>query len=120
MYPPEVIQALKEALKNIHWYKDDLRLFLNALDVPAHIVAKQGWHDPQEYKVIIAGKILDELIGPGDPLVELGHHHVGLITNFAKATIQRVHRCIRRDTLRLEVFLILGDLRFHLVAADLE
>ena len=69
MYPPEVIQSLKEALRNIYWYKDDLRLFLNALDLPAGVVAKQGWHDPQEYKVVIAGKILDELIALGEDSV---------------------------------------------------
>lgn len=71
MYPPEVIQALKEALRNIYWYKDDLRLFFLSCEVPNNIIVKQGWHDPQEYKVRIAGNVLDELISMGD--AGLGH-----------------------------------------------
>jgi len=62
MYPPEVIQALRDALRNIYWYKGELRLFFLACGLPVNMVAKQGWHDSQEYKVSIAGKILDELI----------------------------------------------------------
>ena len=66
MYPPEVIQALKEALRNIYWYKDDLRLFFLLCEVPNNIIMKQGWHDPQEYKVRIVGNILDDLISMGE------------------------------------------------------
>src|SRR5713101_6700661 len=66
MYPPEVVRALKDAVKSVYWYKDDLRLFLIAVDLPKGLVAKQGWHDPQEYKVRIVGKILDELIESGE------------------------------------------------------
>lgn len=66
MYPPEVVQALKDALRSIYWYKDDLRLFLLALDLPGNIVIRQGWHDEKEYKVRIVGKILDELVGKGE------------------------------------------------------
>ena len=66
MYPPEVIQALKEALRNIYWYKDDLRLFFLACELPDNMITKQGWHDSQEYKVRIAGKVLDELILMGE------------------------------------------------------
>ncbi len=66
MYPPEVIRALKDALKSIYWYKDDLRLFLSAVELPAGLVARQGWHDPQEYKVRIVGKVLDELVASGE------------------------------------------------------
>ncbi|MFZ0036546.1 MAG: hypothetical protein WAK91_03935 [Candidatus Acidiferrales bacterium] len=66
MYPPEAISALKDALKSIFWYKDDLRLFLNAAELPPGMVANQGWHDPQEYKVRIIGKILDGLMGMGE------------------------------------------------------
>jgi len=65
MYPVEVIQALKEALRSIYWYKDDLRLFLLALDLPGNLVIKQGWHDDKEYKVRIVSKILDELLAKG-------------------------------------------------------
>jgi len=66
MYPPEVIQALKEALRNIYWYKDDLRLFFLSCEVPNNIITKQGWHDPQEYKVRIVGNVLDDLISMGE------------------------------------------------------
>lgn len=66
MYPPEVIHALKEALRNAYWYKDDLRLFFSACELPDIIISKQGWHDPQEYKVRIIGKVIDELISMGD------------------------------------------------------
>ena len=66
MYPPEAIQALRDALKNIYWYKDDLRLFLAALDLPRGIVSKQGWYDSKEYKIHIISKILDELVGMSD------------------------------------------------------
>jgi hypothetical protein len=62
MYPPEVIHALKEALRHAYWYKDDLRLFFRACDLPDNIVSKQGWHDSQEYKVRIVGNVIDELI----------------------------------------------------------
>jgi hypothetical protein len=66
MYPPEVIRALKDALKSIYWHKDDLWLFLSAVELPAGLVARQGWHDPQEYKVRIVGKVLDELVASGE------------------------------------------------------
>ena len=66
VYPPEVIKALKDALKSIYWYKQDLRLFLNAVGLPNNIVSRQGWHDQQEYKVQIVGNILNELIASGD------------------------------------------------------
>lgn len=65
MYPPEVITALKDALQCVYWYKDDLRLFFQACELPPALIAKQGWHDPQEYKVRIAGRILDELVSMG-------------------------------------------------------
>jgi len=71
VYPPEVIQALKEVLRNIYWYKDDLRLFFLACELPNNIIIKQGWHDPQEYKVLIAGKVLNELVSMGE--AGLGH-----------------------------------------------
>jgi hypothetical protein len=81
MYPPEVITALKDALKNIYWYKDDLRLFLLALDLPAGLVAKQGWHDDREYKVRIAGKVLNEL-------VELGEDGLGPMRRLIRAVLE--------------------------------
>lgn len=69
MYPLEVLQALKEALRSIYWYKDDLRLFLLALDLPGDLVIKQGWHDEKEYKIRIVGKILDEIVGKGETAI---------------------------------------------------
>jgi hypothetical protein len=66
MYPPEVIQALKEALRNIYWYKGDLRLFFKACDIPDDIIVRQAWDDPKEYKIRIVGALLDELISMGE------------------------------------------------------
>jgi hypothetical protein len=66
MYPPDVLHGLKEALKSAYWYKNDLRLFLQACEVPPRILAKQGWHDQQDYKVKIAARVIDELVGAGD------------------------------------------------------
>ena len=54
--------TLQEALRHIYWYKNDLRRFLEALALPSDIVLRQAWHDDKEYKVVIAGKILDELV----------------------------------------------------------
>ncbi|MGH7380883.1 MAG: hypothetical protein ACREKR_01445 [Candidatus Methylomirabilales bacterium] len=65
MYPPEVVTALREALRCVYWYKDDLRLFFQACELPPALIAKQGWHDSQEYKVRIAGRVLDELVSMG-------------------------------------------------------
>ena len=66
MYPPEIIHALKDALKTAYWYKSDLRLFLQACEVPHGVIATQAWHDPQEYKVKIVSKVIDDLIAQGD------------------------------------------------------
>jgi hypothetical protein len=64
-YPPEVVQALKEALRHAYWYKSDLRLFLSSLDLPRGLATKQAWHDEKEYKVRIVSKVLDELVSMG-------------------------------------------------------
>lgn len=66
MYPPEFIAALKDTLKNIYWYKKDLRLFLLNLELPDRIVQKQLWDDKEEYKITIVDKILQHLIVSGD------------------------------------------------------
>lgn len=66
MYPPEVLHALKDALRSAYWYKNDLRLFLQACEVPPRILAKQAWHDPQEYKVKIVSRVIDDLVASGD------------------------------------------------------
>lgn len=65
MYPPEVISVLKQALAHVYWYKDDLRLFMRACDIPPNVIARQGWHDPQEYKIAVAGSVLSELVATG-------------------------------------------------------
>ena len=54
MYPPEVLDALKEALRSIYHFKRDLRTFFENCEIPAHIIQKQRWDDPDEYKVYIA------------------------------------------------------------------
>lgn len=61
-----MVTALKGALRGVYWYKDDLRLFFQTCELPPALIAKQGWHDPQEYKVRIAGRILDELVAMGE------------------------------------------------------
>jgi hypothetical protein len=66
MYPPEVINALKEALRNAYWYKRDLRQFMLAAAVPAEIVNNKGWDDDTRYKVSIVAQILEELLAMGD------------------------------------------------------
>src|SRR5947209_4470290 len=65
MYPPAVIQALKEALRNVYWFERDLRLFLLSSNLHRDIVNKQDWHDDPEYKIRIVSKILDELMQLG-------------------------------------------------------
>jgi hypothetical protein len=65
LFPPDVIQALREALRHIHWYKNDLRRFLLTLELPIGLVDKQPWHDPKEYKVRIAGNVIDSLLAMG-------------------------------------------------------
>src|SRR5712691_9900812 len=40
---PEAIQALKEALANIYWYKGDLRSFLTASIQDAAVLAPIDW-----------------------------------------------------------------------------
>jgi hypothetical protein len=62
MYPPQAVQALRDALKSVYYYKDDLRQFFLASEVPTSIVSKQAWDDPREYKVHIVRKVLDELL----------------------------------------------------------
>lgn len=80
MYPPELLHALKDALKSAYWYKNDLRLFLQACEVPPRILANQAWHDPQEYKVKIASRVIDELVAGGDA-------GIGVIRRMTKALL---------------------------------
>lgn len=67
MFPPEVIHALKDALKHAYWYKDDLRAFFLACDVPHKVITRQAWHDPQQYKIRIISAVVEELLISGDP-----------------------------------------------------
>lgn len=56
---PVAIQALKEALTQIYWYKSDLRSFLTqSLDDPA-ILARVDWHD---HKRNIVTRMVDLLV----------------------------------------------------------
>lgn len=61
MYPPEIIEALKDALRAIYWYKRQLRSFLENCRVPPEVVNKQRWDDPEEYKIRIIEKVVSEL-----------------------------------------------------------
>lgn len=80
MYPPDLIEALKDALRSIYWYKRQLRSFLENSRVPTEIVAQQQWNDPQEYKAIIVDKVVNALVMKGDeaigPIRELIRHVV--------------------------------------------
>jgi len=66
MYPPEVIEALKDCLRTIYWYKRQLRSFLENCRVPVELTAAQSWNDPQEYKAFIADKVVNALVEGGD------------------------------------------------------
>lgn len=66
MYPPDLIEALKDALRSIYWYKRQLRSFMENCRVPSEIIAQQQWSDPQEYKAIIVDKVINALVGKGD------------------------------------------------------
>lgn len=62
MYPLEIIEALKDALRAIYWYKRQLRSFLENCRVPGEIISKQRWDDSEEYKIRIIEKVVSELI----------------------------------------------------------
>ena len=55
---PAALQALKQALTNIYWYKNDLRGFLSQSLSNSHLLAKLNWDD---YKRNIVGTLLDVL-----------------------------------------------------------
>jgi hypothetical protein len=69
MYPPDIIEALKDALRSIYWYKRQLRSFLENCRVPPEIISQQQWSDQQEYKAIIVDKIVNALVAKGDESV---------------------------------------------------
>src|SRR5712691_6362609 len=60
---PEAIQALKEALANIYWYKGDLRSFLTASIQDAAVLAPIDWGT---YKYQIASALVDRLVAAPD------------------------------------------------------
>ena len=57
---PGAIQALKEALSSIYWYKRDLRTFLGACLDDDALLARLNWDD---YKRNIIGALVDHLTG---------------------------------------------------------
>ena len=63
MYPPDILEIMKDCLRTIYWYKRQLRTFLEKCHVPQSIISDQRWDDPQEYKVFIADKVVNELSG---------------------------------------------------------
>jgi hypothetical protein len=65
-YSPEIIEALKDALRSIYWYKRQLRAFLLNCKVSSNIVQEQRWEDPQEYKIIIIENVINKLMNMGD------------------------------------------------------
>ncbi len=55
---PSAINALKEALVNIYWYKNDLRSFLSNCTVSRSLIGSLNWNN---YKRQIVTDLIDEL-----------------------------------------------------------
>lgn len=66
MYPPQIVEVLKDCLRTIYWYKRQLRSFLENCRVPSEIITQQRWADPQEYKAFIADKVVNALVDEGE------------------------------------------------------
>jgi hypothetical protein len=81
MYPPEVIESLKDCLRTIYWYKRQLRSFLENCRVPPEIAAAQSWDDPREYKAFIADKVVTALVDSGDT-------HLGAFRELVRRVIE--------------------------------
>ena len=52
------INALKEALTNIYWYKSDLRSFLLAVISDSNLLSRINWED---YKINICGNLINHM-----------------------------------------------------------
>jgi hypothetical protein len=91
-----------------------LRSFLSATRLPHGLVEKQKWDGPEEYKVVIVRKILDDLTDLGDegsgPLGRLTKavldiqnfdHLRGLEDGAAK--VQAARQSVEREMLRVRV-----------------
>ena len=70
MYPPDILEALKDALSSVYWYKRQMRSFMENARVPTSIILQQRWADPQEYKAIIADKVINALAKMDDDGIE--------------------------------------------------
>lgn len=57
-FPKKILDALKEAIVNVFWKKDDVRSLFRRCDVPSSLIAGQDWH---AYKYHIVSPVLDEL-----------------------------------------------------------
>lgn len=60
---PAAVQALKEALVAIYWYKSDLRSFLTSCITDSHVLANVNW---DEYKRGIVASVVDRLAAHQD------------------------------------------------------
>ena len=67
---PAAINALKEALVNIYWYKDDLRSFLSYCTISPSLIGSLNWNN---YKRQIVADLMDELTSNPE-------NHLGALT----------------------------------------
>lgn len=57
-FPDNILTALKEAVVNVFWKKDDVRALFRRCDVPSQLVNEQDWN---AYKIHIVSPVLDAL-----------------------------------------------------------
>jgi len=57
-FPDNVMAAIKDAVLNVFWRKQDVRALFQRCSVPANVINEQDW---QAYKIHIVAPILDSL-----------------------------------------------------------
>ena len=67
-FPDNILTAMKEAILNVFWKKEDVRALLQRCDVPASLINSQDW---QAYKYHIISPVLDALNDSSDGLGSL-------------------------------------------------
>lgn len=89
LYPVPMLDALRDCLAKIYWYKDELRRFLRRCGVPESVINRPNWGDQNVYKIRIA----DEVVTALDEM-----HEEGL--RFMRALIKQVLQFKNFDHLR--------------------
>lgn len=120
MYPPEIVEALKDSLRTIYWYKNQLRSFLQHSGVPEQIIQQQRWDDPQEYKIKIIDKVVDELVAGKEKYIAVMRgliQRVKVIEDFshllkledgrklkkeAEVTVERLKQLVEKHDIKLK------------------